>query len=205
MNVCLHATQSSCSPLLYVCTATGRMDCKVTENNTFGYYGGFITAEFARDVILQTQYHNTSQENIAMFLRHHYNLPPLLEAFGKPYCFVNTGHHDVLIKGITKEVYVENVEWYLRLMQPECNQIIWISTTAPMNDRDVQKIKATLEWSEAVREMLTNQTDLSVAFLDVYHSSLNFAHRDNIHMSVEWYNALAYFLGDLLDSCTGIV
>jgi hypothetical protein len=181
------------------------MDCNVTDS-AFGYYsGGYINVEFARDVTLQTQYHNTTQENIAMFLHHHYNLPPLLEAFGKPYCFVNTGHHDVLINGITKEVYVENVEWYLRLLQPECHQIIWIATTAPKGNKATQKIKTTLEWSKAVWEMLKSQTDLPVAFLDVYHSSLNFEHADNIHLAGDWYKALAYFLGDLLDSCTGMV
>jgi hypothetical protein len=198
--------QSACDTVFHFCTATGSNDCNSnTHENTFGYNGGYINVEFARDVILQTQYHNTSQENIALFLHRDYNTPALVEAFGKPYCFVNTGHHDVAIKGTTKEVFVENVEWYLRLLQPECNHIVWVSANAPTDDSYAQKISTTLEWNEAIREMLANQTDLPVSFLDVYNASLHFAHRDNIHMSEEWYKALADFMGDLLDACTGMV
>jgi hypothetical protein len=192
--------KAMCDSFLHVCTVTGRKDC---QDKTFGYIGGFINLEFARDVTLQTAYYTTTQENIALFMHHNYNTPSLLEAFGKPYCFVNTGHHDAAIEAMTKEVFVENVEWYLRLLQPECHRIIWISTTSPRDDSQVQHINSTLEWSKAVREMLANQTDLPVAFVDVFHASVSASHEDNIHMSKGWYSALANFLGDLLDSCTG--
>jgi hypothetical protein len=195
--------QSGCITNLHICKGTGRTDCNVTTTS-FGYNGGYINLEFARDVILQTQNHTTSQENIAMFMHHNYNTPTLIEAFGKSYCFVNTGHHDAAIQGMTKEVYVENVEWYLRLLQTECHQIIWISTTSPRDNSRVQKINSTFEWGNAVWEMLANQIDLPVAFVDVFNASVSFPHRDNIHMASDWYSALADFLGDLLDSCTGM-
>ena len=196
--------QSGCNSSFLVCTETGRKDCSVTSN-AWHYSGGYINVEFARDVMIQTQYYNTSQENIALYLHQHFNSPAVLKAFGKPYCFVNTGIHDVMIRHITKEVFVENVEWYLRLLRPECHRIVWISTTPPRSDKSkfAQRINQTLEWNMAALDMLNSRADLHIPYIDVFHASLNFSCTDNVHLTPDWYSALASLVGDLLDVCTG--
>lgn len=181
-----------------------------TEQQQHKYQGGYINVEFARDVILQTNHHNTSQENIALFLNREYNSAELVEAFGKPYCVINTGHHDVLVDGITMKQFVQNVQWYLNLLQPECHRILWVSSTAPLTDMYAQKLQLTLDWNEAVREMLAEEPigDLNgkqqvIPFLDVFSASIEHEHRDNLHMSQDWYQSLANFIGDLVESCDG--
>ena len=135
-----------------------------------------------------------------------------MEAFGKPDCFVSVGFHDILVPSVTLDVYLENIEWYLRLLQPHCSQIIWISMTAPRSNHYLQTKAKTLTWNEGARQSLAKRfsgnsnkdnsyNHKPIAFVDVYHASNGFPSRDNIHMSPEWYEALGNFLGDIMDAC----
>ena len=98
-------------------------------------YGGFMKVEFAKDVELQTDFYETTQENTAMYLREHFNTPELVEEWGKPICVILTGFHDMILLIKTQHFklanFVDNVEWYLHLMQPQCSHIIWLTNTAP--------------------------------------------------------------------------
>ena len=144
-------------------------------------YSMYLAIEFARDVEIQTDAWPTSQENIAHFLAQTFNAPGILETWEKPTCVINTFHHDISITAMTEELYVEKVRWYLHLMAPQCQKIIWIGTTAPLTNDYYQKIQQTKDWGLAVRDMF--QTDeilspLSVYF-DPYEASVMAGHRDN--------------------------
>ena len=144
-------------------------------------YATHFGMEFARDVEIQTDMFPTSQENVAHYLHQTWNRPAILETWEKPICVINTGHHDVIIETMTQELYVENVRWYLRLMDAECQNILWIATNAPASDRHPQKIVQTKEWGHAVRDMLQEDRILSEKslYIDVYEASLTYPHKDN--------------------------
>ena len=114
--------------------SANRNDIKKCKQKKLAY-GGYLKVEFARDVELQTEFYQTTQENTALYLKQHFNKPELVKEWGKPICVILTGFHDMilLIKTSHFELsrYVENVEWYLNVMKPECSHIIWLSNTAP--------------------------------------------------------------------------
>lgn len=112
--------------------------------------------EFARDVEWQTKEYKTSQENLAAFLQTSFNHPKLVREFGRPICAVNTGHHDIDIRDITLQQYIKNLQWYIDLLLPQCQFIIWIETTSPKTDDFVQKKNVTRAWNAAVYDMLSS-------------------------------------------------
>ena len=202
-----NATQSSGSDR---CTT----NVTKSDNNTLlttylgPSYGGYIAIEFARDVELQTLEYNTTQENaLSNFIASRWNAPiELLLEFGRPICVVSAGHHDAIIKGITKELYLQNVQWYLEILQQQCDYIIWVSNNCPLTDDYPQKINATYEWNIGVRDLLlrlnNKKNPSNVFFLDVYNASQAFEHHDNIHMSAVWYAKLSSFLKSVMKNLT---
>jgi len=156
-------------------------------------HGGFITVQFARDVVMQSPEFGTTQENVVLFLNRTYNRPELVQDFGRPICVLTAGIHDAVIPGITKEKFLANVEWYLNLLHPQCKALIWIASTVPKTDRFEQKINVTKIWNDGVQEILERLPVLrgKVAFIDVFEASKRVHHQDNIHMSKEWYQRLA--------------
>ena len=83
----------------------------------------FLPVEFARDREHPTlEGGPTSQETVAYFLsRHPYDV-----------CVVNSGVHDMALKGLTDDQYVANVQFYLRLLVDSngCRRIVWVQTSS---------------------------------------------------------------------------
>lgn len=144
-------------------------------------YGGFMGNEFARDVELQSPFHLTTQENVAYYLNQTWNTPEMLQVWEKPTCIVNTGHHDVMIPGITLEAYIANVRWYLHLLADQCEYILWVATSSPGSDDFVQKIRETHEWGMAVQDLLATDSILRYMslYIDLYEASYGYPHDDN--------------------------
>jgi hypothetical protein len=173
-------------------------------------YGGYFSIEFARDVELQTLEYNTTQENLlSSYIAKHWNTPleQQITEFGYPICVVGTGHHDVAIPNITKDVYLQNVHWYVQILSQQCDYIIWISNNCPLTDDFAQTINGTLDWNIGVRDLLFSSKmkesiRSKVFFLDVYDASATFEHNDNIHMSNGWYELLASFLQTVMTNLT---
>ena len=171
----------------------------ITNHNMDLHYGGFLGVEFARDVEMQSDARPTTQENIAYYLEHIWNNQRMLQVWDRPTCVVNTQHHDAALMGLTQDGFVEHVRWYLRLLQPNCQHLVWLGTTAPLGKNKTdgtpwpQTLEKTVAWSHAVYQML--QTDDLLApqtvFVDLYNASLSYQHQDNIHMDRSWYQNLA--------------
>lgn len=185
--------------------------------------------EFARDVEWQTKKYKTSQENLAAFLQSSFNHPTLVREFGRPICVVNTGHHDIDIRDITLEQHIKNVQWYIELLLPQCQFIVWIETTAPLTDLWVQTKNATRAWNTAVYDMLSSlDADLSsmerkratekekgpsssnnnhlrngnrIFYMKTFDSSMDFPHDDNIHLESSWYRSMSEAIMAALYSC----
>jgi hypothetical protein len=169
-------------------------------------YGGFIKAEFARDVEMQSAEFITSQENIAAFINTAYNSKGLVRDWGKPVCLASTAHHDAAIPNITQEIYLTNVEWYIRVLKPHCEYIIWLGATAPADvipGEYPQTLNLTRDWNTGVRELLERKTDLNAVFVDIFVASQqDGAHRpdDNLHLAYAWYSAMASFFWSVMST-----
>ena len=166
------------------------------SNFTPVIYGGYFKVEFARDVEMQTPQYRTSQENIAAFVERAYNKPQLLKDWnGRPVCLISAAHHDAAIPNIAQDVCVSNVRWYIQLMQPQCDFIIWLGANLPAGFAEYAQSPArTTSWNTAVRDMIEAQPDLNTVFVDVLeasHTECKTKAGDNIHMEDSWYEALA--------------
>lgn len=157
-------------------------------------YGGFIGLEFARDVEIQTPLFLTSQENVAYYLNQTWNTERMLSVFEKPTCIVNSGHHDVLIKGMTEESYVANVKWYLHLLAEQCDVLLWLATSSPETDDFPQKINATHAWGLAVKDMMEQDAVLGTksVYIDVFEASRDFPHKDNSTWRTREHGAMCF-------------
>ena len=104
--------------------------------------------------------------------------------------------------------FLDNVQWYLSMLQYECSMILWLANTAPTadatyNDTRSNTVKTypqnqkknTLEWNEGVRNLIATRRNFTeIGFVDVYRASLNASHLDHIHMERDWYSNLAKFI-----------
>lgn len=201
----LLALQRGCDSNFLLCNIQNAttQPCPAGDTNETVVHGGYITIEFARDVEMQSPEFLTTQENIAVFLDRDYNTPILVEDFGKPVCVVNTGHHDVVIPKITRSMFLSNVEWYLTLLNPQCESIIWIATTAPLSitaGKYFQTVNQTQSWNAGVKEILARTPKLlpKAVFVDVFEASRSWPHNDNIHMNDAWYAHLGRFINDVI-------
>jgi hypothetical protein len=196
-----------CSSELTVCTnltINSKRTCPESTLKTL-HYGGYISMEFARDVEIQSANFGTSQENIAHFFLNsaQWKHDLILSSFGPTACIIGAGIHDIAVPNITLSRYIENVKWYLRLLNPTCGHFIWVANTAPQASTQhlhLQGFKRTLEWNTAVRYMLESTTDFmhKSSFVDVFNASISLPHTDNIHMHHTWYNALGSTFASLI-------
>ena len=170
-------------------------------------YGGYINREFARDVELQTAQFPTSQENIAAFVKRAFNKPRMLKDLnGRPVCLISAGQHDAGVPNITTDIYVKNVEWYINIMRPQCEFIIWLGSTLPAGLADYPQTPELIgAWNTAARALIEARPGLNTLFVDVANASKyegKLIKRDNIHMEDPWYKALAgTFIEALSTSC----
>ena len=168
-------------------------------------YGGFFKSEFARDVTIQSPQFGTTQENTAFFIQKAYNSPDLLEEWrNMPVCLLSAAHHDTGVPGVTKEIYLTNVEWFIQVMQPQCHFIIWLGANLPAGQEGFpQTRELTAEWNTAVRQMLDNRPDVNAIFVDVLaasHYEGNLWPGDNLHMDQIWYETLGGFFANVLST-----
>ena len=147
----------------------------------------FITVLYARDVLMQSELGNTTQETLLRYLQlkqHIYSL-----------CVLNTGLHDQRILGFKTEVYVLNVIEYLEMMSLVCQHMIWIETTAPRGDKNKpQTIARTREWNTALHSYLEAHRHINVSMMRVFEKSLKAGHVVNVHLHRSWYREMAITL-----------
>jgi hypothetical protein len=169
-------------------------------------YGGFAAIEFVRDVELQSAFFKTTQENwLLHYIAQNWNSPEAIEEFGRPMCVVSAGIHDCTVRGITTAIYIQNVEWYVNIVFQQCDYVIWVANNCPLQD-DHEQTKALLyEWNMAVQEVLLSSPFFrqNSFFLDVFDSSIDYPHDDNMHMSWSWYGLLASLFRTLMDADIG--
>tara|TARA_B100000795_G_scaffold85847_1_gene62369 strand:- start:9179 stop:11407 length:2229 start_codon:yes stop_codon:yes gene_type:complete len=157
------------------CTDCG--DCNTYFYTGEGRANSFVAVDFAKDVEMQSEIGNTTQETLVNFLKtqHKYEL-----------CVVNTGLHDQFIKDLTTQNYVSNVKQYLQLLRSVCLQMIWIETTPPLRDGHGQTKAKTEEWNREVNWMIMTQLT-GVHIIKVETASLHWPYKDNVLLNSTWY------------------
>ena len=151
--------------------------------------------EFALDIEIQTPEFLTTQENLVSYIDRVWNTLEHLHEFGKPVCVISSGIHDVTIANITVLDLLQNVKLLLAKFIPVCTHVIWLGSTAPLNDPDknfIQTIPLMKEWDSSVKEMIQIDAEFqeSISFIDVYNASLKYGHNDHVHMNNTWYQIL---------------
>lgn len=168
---------SNCDSRFVECTGTTQ--CQVP-------HGGFVHMEYARDVEWQTMDYTTTQENTAKLLQHNGS-----EVYDNTVCVMAAGLHDMDVPFTNIERYIQNVEWYLSLyLDTICQQVVWLSNTAPMTNNYTQTIAKTKEWNEAVKSKLRQSFFNSTVYIDLWDASQTERHADNLHMDVAWNKKL---------------
>ena len=161
-----------------------------------------MTIEFAKDVEMQSPEYLTTQENIMHYIQREWNTLELVHDFGKPICFVNAGTHDSAVGGITRDKFLENVQWYIGLLRMACSQVFWIATVSPLQETPEpgrpQTINVTRSWNDGIRQLISTSDEYTldpfVAYIDVWEASRLMPHYDNVHMGAQYYASLASLL-----------
>jgi hypothetical protein len=191
-----------------VSCSSGDVNAAPTEGSSYTgpAYGGFAAVEFARDVELQSTLFKSTQENwLLHYINKTWNSPDAIEEFGRPVCVVSAGIHDCTVHDITTEIYLQNVQWYLGIVFQQCDYVIWVANNCPLRDEYKQTKALMHHWNVAVQEVLLSTPFFrqNSFFLDVFESSINYPHEDNMHMKWSWYGLLASFFRSLMDTDNG--
>jgi hypothetical protein len=162
------------------------------NGTTISYMG----VEFARDVVMQTELEGTSttQESITTYLK---SQQCLIHPF---ICIVNTGLHDMIILKRDGKTFIKNLEWYLTLIQPCCKHLVWIQTTAVLDEESrPQKNSIIKVWNAKVQALLQGKRFQNwTSIVDPYNASLYWPHADNVHLNMTYYAALASLFSQFL-------
>merc|ERR1712166_69814 len=165
----------------------------------------YFSVEFARDVEIQTTVANSTQEALAFWAKHQSSSALQGKLF---VCVVNAGLHDQRVSTLAEppdtsllysKVYLANVGWYLRLLQPVCIHVIWVTTTAPQGEKNWQRTNTTMHWNNAVANLVLHEFPHSVTILDHFDASKSWPHVDNVHLSTSFYQQLAALFTALIE------
>jgi len=175
-----------CHSMLFHCE---RIPCNYTSTS-------YISVEFARDVEMQTELEqtNTTQESVARYLQNK-------ECLKDPFiCVVNTGIHDMLILDSDGDTFVENVAWYVTLIQPCCRHLIWIQLTAILDDEAYRQRNWVIElWNSKVQTLLQGDRFHNwTTVVDPYTVSMTWPHNDNVHLNQSYYEAFSALFSPFL-------
>ena len=149
------------------------------ENARAFYY----SVEFSRDVALQTDKHNSTQEVVGELLS--YNPADM--------CIVNAGVHDQAIEMSVKQ-HFDNVERYLELLKPHCGKLVWQGLgIMGRSEQYLQGNSISYHWN-----MNFAAYDIyATYFMDIWNFSKSFKLVDNVHMEPIFYDNLSSFYPDV--------
>ena len=129
----------------------------------------YLVVEYARDVSLPSQVTTTTQQTVSYYLGQK-KTPPSV-------CVASAGLNDAAIEPrIPQDVYVQNVDKYLGLLQRVCDNVIWIGLHAVVEVEGslVQTTNCELaEWNSAVMTLVNNRNYQNVYFIDIYEKSFH--------------------------------
>ena len=166
----------------------GCVDCNGCQGRQCGDSNEimFYPIEFARDVMLQSPQHKTTQE---VFGKHMSRHPSQL-------CVLNVGLHDLAIRNITDDQYATNVFEFINLLQG-CGHVLWQHTSSVRGDRNRSQSDIRIEKWNSLIERYSEVDSALTGILDVYDFSKKFTRVDNVHFVTDYYVQVARALPKL--------
>jgi len=149
--------------------------------------------EFARDVEVQTAITTTTQETVAYYLHQQ-------ARESSPFvCVVNAGIHD-LAHFSNMTVLAENVLWYIDVLRPVCEHIIWVQCTAPeQHTKDVQTPELVATYNSHVQKALAAGSAASqTMIIDSFAASKNWKHKDSLHLTEDYYKEFGRMFANMI-------
>jgi hypothetical protein len=195
----LHGLENPyCSDL----SGRGNSICETKKKN----YMEYLVVEFASDVEQQTSKTSTTQETVGSYLKR--QLKHRKVSREDNVCVVNTGTHDQRLcvnhnttSAWCDDMFLTNVETYLKILDTVCGNIIWISQASVRGDEDYpQRNDVSLRWNEGVKllgERLFGSTN-SFYYLDVWTLSEHSKHTDNVHFQSTYYDTIGALFTELM-------
>ena len=169
-------------PLAFGLSNPGCADCSsctAWRNGEAAPSVDYLPVEFARDVEIQTDATSTTQEAVGQYLARR----------GREICIVSAGVHDLAIPNVTKDTFFRNVAFYTRQLKRGCAKIVWVTMSSVRGDAQrPQKNDIILKWNDG---LIRGDFPDIAAILSVYGMSTTFSHLDNVHLSPQYYLALA--------------
>ena len=162
----------------------GCSDCSGCEAKQCGR-NVYFPIEFARDVELQTEEHQTTQSLVGAYIQTH------------PFkmCVVSAGIHDMRIPRLVNnpQLYVENV-WYFVQQLEGCQKIVWVLTSSTRDNTKYPQVNKRIKlWNRLIQED-SRISGRVFFFLDAYTLSTKFRHKDNVHLETAYSKTVASLL-----------
>jgi hypothetical protein len=98
-------------------------------------------------------------------------------------CIASTGLNNAAIDPpITDDLYLQNIDRCLALLQPVCEQVIWISITATVKTQEVKQENCKLKWwNDILFDLIQTQNYENVYVVDVWEKTM---HTDHVGSSL---------------------
>ena len=119
-------------------------------------------------------------------------------------CVVNTGLHDqILLNSDTPpDQFLNNVRWYLKLLDSVCGNLVWVGLTAVAEiGNNPQRNSLSLEWNKQVYSALASDYKNNSFVIDVWEESDAAPFRggrQNIHFEHPYYVSFASLYASLV-------
>lgn len=166
------------------------MDCRKCWNllksnhGTTNEYIEYLVVEYARDVSLPTLVTNTTQETAAYYLGRRHS-PPV--------CVASAGILDAMLEpAVPVDLFVQNVDKYMSMLQRICHHVIWIGIHAVVEAPGLEpKNCRLLEWNNAIKQLMARRNYQNVYLIDIWEKSLKTHHDNLLGLEMKFYASLA--------------
>jgi hypothetical protein len=153
----------------------------------------YLVVEYARDVSLPSRVTTTTQQTVTYYLGQK-RIPPSV-------CVATAGLNDAaILPPVPQDVYIENVDRYLGLLQRTCDYVIWIGLHAVVEDEDtvVQTNCKLEEWNYAVMELVKTRNYQNVFFIGIFDKSFHSDFQSPTRLGKRFYASFARLFKSLM-------
>jgi hypothetical protein len=154
----------------------------------------YLVVEYARDVSLPTLVTTTTQETAVYYLK---RKSPAV-------CIASAGLHDAAIDDppISVDLYVQNVDKYMSLLQRTCQHVVWMSIPAVVENAETMPLQTNCKlqkWNNAVLGLIAMRNYQNVYVIDIWDQSLETNHETHTGLlEKKFYDSLAQLFTSLM-------
>lgn len=150
----------------------------------------YLVVEYARDVSLPSRVTKTTQETAAFYLG---RKPPSV-------CVASAGLNDAAIQPpVTQELYLQNADKYLGLLQRTCKHVIWLSLHAVVEGDDIVPTNCKLQqWKNAFLGLIEMRDYDNVYVLDIWDKSFHADFHNPTRLGQRFYASLSRLFKSLM-------